>query len=159
MGWAKSFHLITVDSRWSLLFKKTFSTRGLAIRFLSIFSRSETVTQKVRKIIGTSHVVCIHPYFKNDYQVMFSRSDSVENYEIIETPSLSSRGYLQALTMRNTSMAQPIMIISCVKEVSVGTSWSDDAMATRKKKGLGDKTITLHVHHTFLFISLPFLHD
>ena len=67
-------------------------------------------------------MVCIHPYFKNDYQVMFSRSDSVENYEIIETPSLSSRGYLQALTMRNTSMAQPIMIISCVKEVSVGTS-------------------------------------
>ena len=56
-------------------------------------------------------------------------------------------------------MAEPIMITACVKEVSVGTSRSDDAMATRKKKGLEEKTITLHVHHTFLYISLPFLHD
>ena len=48
--------------------------------------------QNERKIIGTSHVICIHPYFKNGYQVMFSRSVPVENYEIIETPSLSSGG-------------------------------------------------------------------
>ena len=28
-----------------------------------------------------------------------------------------------------------------------------------KKKGLISKTTTLHVHHIFLYISLPFLHD
>ena len=62
-------------------------------------------------------MICIHRYFKNGYQVMFSRSVPVENYEIIETPSLSSGGYLQALFMRNTLMAEPIMITACVKEV------------------------------------------
>ena len=31
-------------------------------------------------------------------------------------------------------MAEPIMVTACVKEVSVGTSRSDDAMATRKKR-------------------------
>ena len=29
----------------------------------------------------------------------------------------------------------------------------------RKKKGLISETTTLQVHHTFLYISLPFLHD
>ena len=54
-------------------------------------------------------------------------------------------------------MAEPIT--ACVKEVSVGTSRSDDTMATGKKRGLEHKTITLHVHHTLLYISFTFLHD
>ena len=29
----------------------------------------------------------------------------------------------------------------------------------QKKKGLKSKTTTSHVHHTFLYISFPFLHD
>ena len=39
---------------------------------------------------------------------------------------------------------------------------SDDATATRTSKitiGLVDKTTATHVHLTFLYISLPFLHD
>ena len=39
---------------------------------------------------------------------------------------------------------------------------SDDATATRTSKstiGLVDKTTAIHVHLTFLYISLPFLHD
>ena len=39
---------------------------------------------------------------------------------------------------------------------------SDDATATRTSKiasGLVDKTTAMHVHLTFLYISLPFLHD
>ena len=39
---------------------------------------------------------------------------------------------------------------------------SNDADVQRerqKKKGLISKTTTSHVHHTFLYISLPFLHD
>ena len=52
-----------------------------------------------------------------------------------------------------------------------GTLRSDDAIVTRTSKkqkqneiktttiGLESKTQTLHVHHTFLYISLTFLHD
>ena len=38
----------------------------------------------------------------------------------------------------------------------------NDSTATRTSKrtiGIISKTTTLHVHHTFLYISLPFLHD
>ena len=45
--------------------------------------------------------------------------------------------------------------------LSVGTLRSDDATATRTSKttiDLVSKTTTLHVHLTFLCISLPFLH-
>ena len=48
----------------------------------------------------------------------------------------------------------------------MGTLRSNDATATRtnvkkirEKIGLISKTTTLHVYHTFLYISLPFLHD
>ena len=34
-----------------------------------------------------------------------------------------------------------------------------DVQRERKKKSLISKTSTSHVHHTFLYISLPFLHD
>ena len=43
-----------------------------------------------------------------------------------------------------------------------GTLRSDDATATGTSKitiGLEDKTIALHMHLTFWYISLPFLHD
>ena len=45
---------------------------------------------------------------------------------------------------------------------SLGTLRSNDvtAMKTSKKTiGLISKTTTLHLHPTFLYISLPFLHD
>ena len=48
--------------------------------------------------------------------------------------------------------------VSC----SVGILRSNDATATRTSKraiGLINKTTTLHVHHAFFYISLPFLHD
>ena len=48
----------------------------------------------------------------------------------------------------------------------MGTLRSNDATATRtnvkkirEKIGLISKTTTLHVYHTFLYISLPFLND
>ena len=44
----------------------------------------------------------------------------------------------------------------------MGTLRSDDVTATRTSKTTIDlvgKTTTLHVHLTFLYISLPFLHD
>ena len=45
----------------------------------------------------------------------------------------------------------------------IGTLRFNDATATRtcKKKptGLIGKTTTLHVHHAFSYISLPFLHE
>ena len=44
----------------------------------------------------------------------------------------------------------------------MGTLRFDDATATRTSKTTIDlvgKTTTLHVHLTFLYISLPFLHD
>ena len=47
-----------------------------------------------------------------------------------------------------------------VLSLSVGTLRSDDATATRTSTiDLVGKTTTLHVHLTFLYISLPFLHD
>ena len=88
---------------------------------------------------------------------MFSRSVPVENNEIIETPSLSSRGYLQALTMKYTWMAE--RIIACVKGGFSRDFTIRRRDGNKKKKGLEDKTITLQAHHTFLYISLPFLHD
>ena len=35
----------------------------------------------------------------------------------------------------------------------------DDNKKVKKAIGLISKTATLHMHHTFLFISFPFLHD
>ena len=53
-----------------------------------------------------------------------------------------------------------------ILSVLLGTLRSDDAIATRTSKqtnkqtiGLEGKTTTLQVHHNFLYISLPFLHD
>ena len=47
-----------------------------------------------------------------------------------------------------------------VLSLSVGTLRSDDATATRTSTiDLVGKTTTLHVHLTFLYIPLPFLHD
>ena len=45
---------------------------------------------------------------------------------------------------------------------SLGTLRSNDADGkenVKKTKGLISKTTTLHVHHAFLYISLPSLHD
>ena len=47
-------------------------------------------------------------------------------------------------------------------KVLLGTLRSNDADDNeniKKTIGLISKTTTLHVHHTFLFISFPFLHD
>ena len=44
----------------------------------------------------------------------------------------------------------------------IGTLRSNDADSkekVKKTKGLISKTTTSHVHHTFLYISFPFLHD
>ena len=54
----------------------------------------------------------------------------------------------------------------CILCILPGTLRSSDAIATRTSKqtntqtiGLEGKTTTLQVHHTFLYISLPFLND
>ena len=54
----------------------------------------------------------------------------------------------------------------CILCILPGILRSGEAIATRTSKqtntqtiGLEGKTTTLHVHHTFLYISLPFLHD
>ena len=36
---------------------------------------------------------------------------------------------------------------------------ADDSENVKKTIGLISKTTTSHVHHTFLYISFPFLHD
>ena len=47
-----------------------------------------------------------------------------------------------------------------VKNFSVGTVRSNDGDENVKKTiGFITKTTTLHVHHAFLYISLPSLHD
>ena len=53
-------------------------------------------------------------------------------------------------------------LISRLVPYGMGTLRSDDATATRTSKTTIDlvgKTTTLQVHLTFLYISLPFLHD
>jgi len=42
---------------------------------------------------------------------------------------------------------------------SVGNDGGDGNVNGKKAIGLISKTTTLHVHHTFLYISLPALHD
>ena len=39
------------------------------------------------------------------------------------------------------------------------TNAVDDNQKVKKAIGLISKTATLHMHHTFLYISFPFLHD
>ena len=47
-----------------------------------------------------------------------------------------------------------------VREMSVGSVSNDYGNENVKKAiGLLSKTTTLHVHHAFLYISLPLLHD
>ena len=49
-----------------------------------------------------------------------------------------------------------------VREMSVGSFSNDDGDGNENVKkviGLLSKTTTLHVHHAFLYISLPLLHD
>ena len=49
-----------------------------------------------------------------------------------------------------------------VREMSVGSFSNDDGDGNenvKKAVGLLSKTTTLHVHHPFLYISLPLLHD
>ena len=48
-----------------------------------------------------------------------------------------------------------------VVQIHVCRLWDDaDGNEERQKTmGLISKTTTLHVHHTFLYISFPFLHD
>ena len=42
---------------------------------------------------------------------------------------------------------------------TVRSNDADDNKNVKKTIGLISKTTTLHVHHTFLYISFPFLHD
>ena len=49
-----------------------------------------------------------------------------------------------------------------VREMSVGSFSNDDGDGNENVKkaiGLLSKTTSLHVHHTFLYISLPLQHD
>ena len=49
-----------------------------------------------------------------------------------------------------------------VREMSVGSFSNDDGDGNENVKkaiGLLSKTTSLHVHHAFLYISLPLLHD
>ena len=47
-----------------------------------------------------------------------------------------------------------------VREMSVGSFSNGDGNENVKKSiGLLSKTTSLHMHHTFLYISLPLLHD
>ena len=49
-----------------------------------------------------------------------------------------------------------------VREMSVGSFSNDDGDGNENVKkaiGLWSKTTSLHAHHTFLYISLPLLHD
>ena len=49
-----------------------------------------------------------------------------------------------------------------IREMSVGSFSNDDGDGNENVKeavGLLSKTTSLHVHHAFLYISLPLLHD
>ena len=52
--------------------------------------------------------------------------------------------------------------VAMARKIALGTLRSNDAdddENVKKTIGLISKTTTSHVHHTFLYISFPFLHD
>ena len=93
-----------------------------------------------------------------------------------------SSGYFKPKSFEVLSLDDPIHISSVLDELitspdkflntsrrlkrasaeSIGTLRSNDAddnEDVKKTIGLISKTTTSHVHHTFLYISFPFLHD
>ena len=60
------------------------------------------------------------------------------------------------------SFSETLLLLLPLLPLLLGTFSNDDGdgnQGVRKAIGLLRKTITLHVHHAFLYISLPSLHD
>ena len=57
--------------------------------------------------------------------------------------------------------ATKVMLSWLVSSVKVIGSFSNDGDDENEKRAMGllSKTTTLHMHHTFLYVSLPSLHD
>ena len=95
---------------------------------------------------------------------IFSRSGYA-----LQWVDLPPRQILQGFLFMHKISSRVVCVINgnpCILCILLGTSRSDDAMATTTSKQTNKQTIgqegittTLQVHHTFLYISLPFLHD
>ena len=88
---------------------------------------------------------------------------STTKSHMIETPKRASSSFLVKLSFKSTNTNQlhcltsrPLRIIGTLR-----SNDADDGENVKKKKtvGLVSKTTTLQVHHTFLYIFFPFLHD
>ena len=69
---------------------------------------------------------------------------------------LNSTKSLFTDTVQNSS---PVGVNGCVNLGTLRSNNRDGGKNVKKAIGLISKTATLHMHHTFLYISLPSLHD
>ena len=91
------------------------------------------------------------------------RQASIDSLYLSLTEETSfSLTLLTRLTFHNATTGFPREMTSEKQVQKLGTLRSNDAddnENVKKTIGLISKTTTSHVHHTFLYISIPFLHD